>query len=195
LVTSAGVCKLGDFGCSVSLSANGRGPEIELAGTPGYQAPELLKGELPSKACDVYSFGILLWQLDSRSVPYLGQHPQVVMFQVVSMVARPQPPPISAAAVGLPAFTALYSKCWAARPTERPSMDSITKNVKLIGCHTPIFQLRSLRWVLYFLSTFKGISVVRSWDMCASQYFHHVHLVEHFVNQEGLNMSLCWSNH
>ena len=95
-VTSAGVCKLGDFGCSVSLSANGKGPEIELAGTPGYQvnknfrwnnvvineifcpkAPELLKGELPSKACDVYSFGILLWQLDSRSVPYLGQHPQV----------------------------------------------------------------------------------------------------------------------
>ena len=36
-VTSAGVCKLGDFGCSVSLSANGKGPEIELAGTPGYQ--------------------------------------------------------------------------------------------------------------------------------------------------------------
>ena len=36
-VTSAGVCKLGDFGCSVSLTANGKGPEIELAGTPGYQ--------------------------------------------------------------------------------------------------------------------------------------------------------------
>jgi len=145
LVTSAGVCKLGDFGCSVTLSANGKGPEIELAGTPGYQAPELLKGELPSKACDVYSFGILLWQLDSRSVPYLGQHPQVVMFQVVSMVARPKPPPISAAAVGLPAFTALYSKCWAARPTERPSMEIVAKNVKSMGCHTPTFQLRSLR--------------------------------------------------
>jgi len=145
LVTSAGVCKLGDFGCSVSLSANGRGPEIELAGTPGYQAPELLKGELPSKACDVYSFGILLWQLDSRSVPYLGQHPQVVMFQVVSMVARPKPPLISAAAVGLPAFTALYSKCWAARPTERPSMEIVAKNVKSMGCHTPTYQLRSLR--------------------------------------------------
>ena len=36
-VTSAGVCKLGDFGCSVSLTANRKGPEIELAGTPGYQ--------------------------------------------------------------------------------------------------------------------------------------------------------------
>ena len=50
---------------------------------------------------------------------------QVVMFQVVSMVARPKPPPISAAAVGLPAFTALYSKCWSARPTERWVGDNV----------------------------------------------------------------------
>ena len=99
-----------------------------------YQAPELLKGKVPSRACDVYSLGILLWQLDSRSVPYPGQHPQVktihnifllyiffqvVMFQVVSMVARPKPPPSSTAAVGLPVFTSLYSSCWAATPCER----------------------------------------------------------------------------
>ena len=93
-VTSGGVCKLGDFGCSVGLSSNGKGPAVELTGTPGYQvificrkyfdtgwvyqAPELLKGEVPSRACDVYSLGILLWQLDSRSVPYAGQHPQVL---------------------------------------------------------------------------------------------------------------------
>merc|ERR1712055_1001829 len=75
------------------------GPTVQLTGTPGYQAPELLKGEAPSRACDVYSLGILLWQLDSRTVPYAGQHPQVVMFQVVSMVARPKPPPLSTAAV------------------------------------------------------------------------------------------------
>merc|ERR1719234_1252628 len=37
LVTSGGVCKLGDFGCSVGLSASGKGPDVELTGTPGYQ--------------------------------------------------------------------------------------------------------------------------------------------------------------
>ena len=42
-VTSAGVCKLGDFGCSVSLSANGKGPDIELAGTPGYQVKKYFR--------------------------------------------------------------------------------------------------------------------------------------------------------
>ena len=38
-----------------------------LLGTPGYQAPELLLGKSPVAACDVYSLGILLWQLDNSS--------------------------------------------------------------------------------------------------------------------------------
>jgi len=48
-----------------------------LVGTPGYQAPEFLRGGLPHPLCDVYSFGILLWQLDSREVPF-----QVLPFSV-----------------------------------------------------------------------------------------------------------------
>ena len=34
-------------------------------------------------------------------------------------------------------------------PCCRPSMDSIAKNVKSIGCYTPTIHLRSVRWVLY----------------------------------------------
>ena len=79
LVTSKGICKLGDFGCSVSMATKGIsvGAKAFLVGTPGYQAPELLLGKSATAACDVYSLGILLWQLDSREVPYAGQHPQV----------------------------------------------------------------------------------------------------------------------
>ena len=40
LVTSGGVCKLGDFGCSVGLASNGKGPAVELTGTPGYQVAD-----------------------------------------------------------------------------------------------------------------------------------------------------------
>ena len=39
-MTSGGVCKLGDFGCSVGLASNGKGPAGELTGTPGYQVGE-----------------------------------------------------------------------------------------------------------------------------------------------------------
>ena len=69
LVTSLGLCKLGDFGCAMSLvSSQDQGLAPALLGTPGYQAPEYLRGGPPSPACDIYSLGLLLWQLDSRSV-------------------------------------------------------------------------------------------------------------------------------
>ena len=41
-----------------------------LVGTPGYQAPEFLRGGLPHPAVDIYALGILFWQLDAREVPF-----------------------------------------------------------------------------------------------------------------------------
>ena len=67
----------------------------------------------------MYSLGILLWQLDSRALPYPGQHPQTVMFRVVSVGARPVEPPASLASVGLSTFTSLYEHCWAPLPEKR----------------------------------------------------------------------------
>ena len=86
LVTSKGICKLP---CSLSIANSGTpvGSKAFLVGTPGYQAPELLLGKSPAAACDVYSLGILLWQLDSRKVPYAGQHPQVFEKQMPLFVA------------------------------------------------------------------------------------------------------------
>ena len=48
------------------------------------QAPEFLRGCAASPACDVYSLGVLLWQLETREVPFSGQHPQAVMYQVLT---------------------------------------------------------------------------------------------------------------
>jgi len=131
LVTSLGVCKVGDFGCSVTTSCTSLPVDHSLVGTPGYQAPEFLRGVSPSSACDIYSLAILMWQLDSREIPFSGQHPQTVMFRVVSAGARPSPPPSHIASVNLPSFTSLYQSCWnrnqASRPTAKQVVASITK--------------------------------------------------------------------
>jgi len=146
LVTSGGVCKLGDFGCAVALEEQVEGA---LGGTPGYQAPELLRGAAPAAAADVYSLGLLLWQLDARELPYPGLHPQAVMFRVVAVGARPAPPATTLASVGLPAFTSLYSRCWAAQPADRPTMATVVAS--LIGMRpiktptTPNCRLRVMR--------------------------------------------------
>ena len=148
-VTSSGVCKLGDFGCSVSQDVNTLSLDHSLVGTPGYQAPEFLRGCSPTPACDVYSLGILLWQLDSREIPYPGHHPHTVMFRVVAAGARPKLPSSTNGAISLPAFTSLYTHCWAANPETRPSIKSVVERLVSLGTRSslapPISRLRSMR--------------------------------------------------
>ena len=87
------------------------------------QAPEFLRGHSPSPACDVYSLAILLWQLDSREVPFSGLHPQTVMYQVVAAGVRPRCPDQSRACVNTDSFTALYQACWQPSPAARPTIN------------------------------------------------------------------------
>ena len=39
---------------------------------PKHLAPEILRGERPSEASDVYAFGILLWELSKSPFPFEG---------------------------------------------------------------------------------------------------------------------------
>lgn len=74
--------KLTDFGLSVK-----KGEQFELDGTTEYMAPELLQALLPKKsvtqlpkepvmevivnsAADIYSFGIMLWEIITRKIPF-----------------------------------------------------------------------------------------------------------------------------
>ncbi len=86
LVDGEGGVKLLDFGIAKLLLADAAGDADELtregmcALTPDYAAPEQLRGELVSTATDVYSLGVLLYQL------LTGRHP----------TASPQASPVEA---------------------------------------------------------------------------------------------------
>ncbi len=48
---------------------------VTTAGTPNYMAPELLEDRPFSKAVDVYAFGMVLWEMFARQVPFVGWRP------------------------------------------------------------------------------------------------------------------------
>ena len=72
------VAKVGDFGLSkmMSIKEGGGAGEIvaatqTIAGTPYWMSPEVIRGERYGTSADVYSFGIILWQiLREKSNPY-----------------------------------------------------------------------------------------------------------------------------
>ena len=61
-------CKICDFGLSRSFIKTTQ--MSEFAGTLPWMSPEIMKGEPVNKACDVWSYGVVLWELFTGEKPF-----------------------------------------------------------------------------------------------------------------------------
>src|SRR6266581_3625861 len=83
LISNRGKTKILDFGISKlvddkqRLTATG-----SMVGTPAYMAPEQLKGEAVDARADIYSLGMILYELLHGEPPFTGQLPTVLHSQV-----------------------------------------------------------------------------------------------------------------
>lgn len=64
--------KVTDFGLAFSLTDSLKTGELSILGTPSYMAPEQINGQKPSKQSDIFSLGILLFELYLGKNPFLG---------------------------------------------------------------------------------------------------------------------------
>jgi len=109
LIDSRFRAKVADFGLS-EKKKNG------LTGTPYFMAPEYLRGRSYSPACDIYSVGIILWEIYARKDPYEGEAMMKVLCQVCdpSINRRPDVPET------MPQKMAdIMKKCWSPDPFYR----------------------------------------------------------------------------
>jgi len=144
--------KIGDFGCSKKVHQRSdalRDKTYELyraldlsrpLGTPGYQAPEMLNGNGPvTDKCDIYSYGILLWQLQTRtSVPYEGMHQHTVIFKVVSQGLRPNyNDGDKNAHLNYDRYEQIFKSCWEQKYFNRPSMNQVLHRLESMVLSNP----------------------------------------------------------
>ncbi|KAK4598125.1 hypothetical protein RGQ29_015570 [Quercus rubra] len=97
-------------------------------GTLGYMAPEVLESKPYNRKCDVYSFGICLWEIYCCDVaPYpnviLSDRSSTVVYQNI-IPEIPKCCPSSLAEI--------MSKCWDANPNNRPEMEEVVIMLKAI---------------------------------------------------------------
>ena len=100
----------------------------ELTGTFAYQAPEVLRGQAPCTKADIYSLGVTLWQLATRTQPYYRQNQHVVIFGVVAHHLRPALPP--AHGPREEEYCRLIVQCWQPLPTDRPSAKMVLETLR-----------------------------------------------------------------
>ncbi len=67
----------------------GTGTPDSVSGTPEYMAPELVRGERPSPATDLYAVGVILYELLTRRSPFGGGSPDEVLMRQLEEHAVP----------------------------------------------------------------------------------------------------------
>nr|GEY99554.1 serine/threonine-protein kinase EDR1-like [Tanacetum cinerariifolium] len=122
--------KVGDFGLSKikrnTLVSGG------VRGTLPWMAPELLNGSSSkvSEKVDVFSFGIVLWEILTGEEPYANMHYGAIIGGIVSNTLRPTIPKDCDGE-----WRRLMELCWSPNPMLRPSFTEITNKLRVMS-HT-----------------------------------------------------------
>ncbi|OQS03918.1 kinase [Thraustotheca clavata] len=90
---------------------------MSARGTERWCAPEILSGNANySENVDVYSFGILLWEMCTRAIPYQNQNGAELKKKIVNDNLRPEFPDTMPEVL-----RDIYELCVSAMPPDRPS--------------------------------------------------------------------------
>jgi tRNA A-37 threonylcarbamoyl transferase component Bud32 len=83
MIRRDGVLKLMDFGIAQVVDLQRMTVTGQLLGSPAYMAPELIEGKPLDFRTDVFSVGIMLYQLATGSLPFAGKNPHEVLRRIV----------------------------------------------------------------------------------------------------------------
>lgn len=119
LADGALTMKVADFGLSKTRQYL-QETMTSQAGTYQYMAPEVIQGTDYSLKADVFSFGIVMWEILVRLPVYNGIPPMTLAYKVVNEGLRPTIPPNTD-----PSYSQLMQACWATNPDMRPSFGNV----------------------------------------------------------------------
>lgn len=75
---------LTDFGIARIMSMPSYTSKNAVIGTPAYMSPEQAQGEAVDKRSDIYSLGVILYELATGRVPFEGDHPIAIVLKLVN---------------------------------------------------------------------------------------------------------------
>ena len=135
LIDSDGRAKICDFGISRLLSQHATHLS-SVGGTVAWSAPEaLLSGGYVRKQCDVYSFGVILWEVLTNKVPWDGCSLSEIVLHVYNDHKRLEIPTANDETEDL---VDMLEQCLQRNPDDRPSFGALYDTLQdvLVECES-----------------------------------------------------------
>ncbi|EXX57505.1 Cdc15p [Rhizophagus irregularis DAOM 197198w] len=110
--------KIGDLG--LSQSVNNESSDNEIYGVIPYIAPEIFKGSSFSKKADIYSLGMIMWEITTGCKPFANVKHDIHLIYKILDGERPKITDDTPKC-----YANLMKSCWDPDPKKRPSMKEI----------------------------------------------------------------------
>lgn len=142
IINASGHLKIIDFGLAHSTHLQGMTATGLIMGTPEYMAPEQVSGKRVDERADLYSLGIILYELFTGKVPFRGDSAIAVGF--MQMKDPPQPPHEINPQIP-PEIESIILKCLEKEPNARFGSVAQVKAALQNAIHAPAVDVSTTR--------------------------------------------------
>jgi Tol biopolymer transport system component/predicted Ser/Thr protein kinase len=132
MVRKDGICQIMDFGLAKLRGTKSKisrlTKEGSTLGTAGYMSPEQVQGQDVDHRSDIFSLGVLLYELFTGQLPFKGVHETALLYEIVNVDAIP----MSAVKSEIdPSLDGIVLECLVKEPAERyQSVAEVAKELR-----------------------------------------------------------------